>query len=338
LVAKGISGLETNATHFVKQRLQRRSKRSLRAERAAEIRPSHDKETTHMRAILLRVSGAAAVLGLGAGLAIGCSDGATEDTGSTGSTGEAISTTDLLSHARFMPIAQDGLPIHKLVASGPKLTAAPKQTASSNTLTYRGGPLIEHVKTYAVFWGSNVQSATTSGIGGFFTAVTNSAYFDFLAEYDTNGMSITRGSFNGATTITPSTSSTSISDAQIAAEIDKQITAGHLPKNDSNSLYMTYFPPGMSIQLDSQNSSCVQFCAYHSTFKRSDGSTLYYGVMPDLGGACAGGCGSASSYLANLTSVSSHEMIEAVTDPEVGLNTLSWYNDNQGEIGDICTV
>jgi hypothetical protein len=57
--------------------------------------------------------------------------------------------------------------------------------------------------------------------------------------------------------------------------------------------------------------------------------------MPDLGGACAGGCGG-GSLLDNTTQVSSHEMGEAITDAAVGVNNLAWYDDANGEIGDIC--
>jgi hypothetical protein len=45
----------------------------------------------------------------------------------------------------------------------------------------------------------------------------------------------------------------------------------------------------------------------------------------------------------NLDAVSSHEAVEAATDPEVGLATvigppLAWYDPNNGEIGDICNA
>jgi hypothetical protein len=81
------------------------------------------------------------------------------------------------------------------------------------------------------------------------------------------------------------------------------------------------------------------FCAYHNTFVHN-GQNVYYGVMPDLGGACASGCGT-GSQLENTTSASSHEMIESVTDPDVGLAQnlaapLAWYDEANGEIGDIC--
>ena len=68
---------------------------------------------------------------------------------------------------------------------------------------------------------------------------------------------------------------------------------------------------------------------------------VFYGVIPDQGGACAGGCGP-SPVADGTTDVSSHELIEAVTDPGVGLaksnaSPLAWYDQSNGEIGDICS-
>src|SRR5439155_8116902 len=48
--------------------------------------------------------------------------------------------------------------------------------------------------------------------------------------------------------------------------------------------------------------------------------------------------GFASSF-DQLTSVSSHEIAEAVTDPNVNYKALGWYDDtNNGEIGDLTNV
>ena len=105
---------------------------------------------------------------------------------------------------------------------------------------------------------------------------------------------------------------------------------------------MVDFPKGKKISLSGTH-SCVAggFCAYHSTFKRN-GQYVFYGVLPDMsaGSGCDRGCGNGSAF-ANQSSVASHEMIEAVTDAEVGLATvlgkpLAWYDPNNGEIGDIC--
>ncbi len=222
-------------------------------------------------------------------------------------------------------------------------------------LVYRGGPVIANVKIVTVFWenGKNTVNQTVKDkIGGFYKAAVDSPYMDWLSEYDTHikgsdgspgtDQHIGRGTYGGDVTIHP-TSGDSITNKDIQAEINRQIDAGNLPKPDANTLYMIHFPPAVQIDLDGSK-SCQEFCAYHNTMQR-DGKNVYYGVMPDVGAgsACASGCGGDSDSFNNQTSVASHEMIEAVTDPAVGLATgsgppLGWYDDKNGEIGDICNA
>ncbi len=103
---------------------------------------------------------------------------------------------------------------------------------------------------------------------------------------------------------------------------------------------MLHFPPGVSITMDG-NTSCQQFCAYHSSFTHGGGS-VYYGIMPDFSGACAS-CGGESTQLDGTTVVASHEVAEAITDPNIGVanqtqdeHQLGWYDDTNSEIGDVC--
>ena len=49
--------------------------------------------------------------------------------------------------------------------------------------------------------------------------------------------------------------------------------------------------------------------------------------------AAKSGCLGGLSTLDSLTSTSSHELCEAITDPIPG---AGWYDDANGEIGDIC--
>ena len=138
-----------------------------------------------------------------------------------------------------------------------------------------------------------------------------------------------------------------ISDANLQAELVAQINAKALPAPTPNSLYFFYFPKGKKIT-QGTSSSCVSggFCAYHGTIKSAStpGGYVYYAVMPDnsTGSGCDTGCGTSTPYN-NWTSVSSHELIEAVTDAAVGVATtyaspLAWYNRTYGEIGDICNA
>jgi hypothetical protein len=278
-----------------------------------------------MKRFVTTVRSVAAVFGVLGVYTAGCASASSENVGTLGGSQEEL-TAESLSHARVLPVLRDG-EVPKAVL---RAAANPIQTAAGAKLTYRGGPLLGTVKVYTVFWGSNI--ANQAALGQFYSDVLNSPYMDWLSEYNVNGKTIGRGTFAGAYVIPQAPSS--ITDPQISAKLDALIAAGTLPKPDANTLFMNYFPPGTSISLDTSK-SCVQFCAYHSTATLSTGGNFYYGVMPDQGGSCAGGCGR-GSQLDNTKVTSSHELIEAVTDPAVGLNILSWYDDAQGEIGDIC--
>jgi hypothetical protein len=219
-------------------------------------------------------------------------------------------------------------------------------------LNYYGGVVLSNVAAVVVFWGPNVNATTRSQIGGFYSAVTNSAYMDWLSEYNTTipaqdggpgtNQLIGRGTLASTVTITPSRTATTLQDTDIQAELNSQISAGFLPAPTANTVYMTYFPPGIRIIMGgSQSCAAGGFCAYHGTFRRS-GSSTFYSVMPDMGpgSGCDLGCGNSTPFN-NLTSVSSHELIETVTDADVGLATvigrpLAWYDPVNGEIGDIC--
>ncbi len=228
------------------------------------------------------------------------------------------------------------MPLRSVSQESALQTAAP----AGAHLTYFGGPVISKVNVIAVYWGA--AAAHQAYLNSYYGSVVQSTYFDWLKEYNTPTQSIGRGTFQGAHVITPSTTSKSITDKTIQRELTKQMTAGHLPKTDgANNLYMIHFPPGMHITgPGGAGSSCVQFCAYHGTFKTS-GKYVFYGVIPDLDhDGCQGGCG-AGTPEANVSEVSSHEMIEAVTDAAVGLAKtagppLAWYDNANGEIGDIC--
>jgi len=242
----------------------------------------------------------------------------------------------------------------------------PVTTANANAgidfpqLQYYGGHVISNVKIYAIFWGGNVDGTTQGSIGPFYQAFATGPMFSWLDEYQTTiqalggqngtGQHIGKGSFVKAITITPGHTGTTLQDSDIQAELQSQIAAGHIPAPDANTIYMNHFPPGTSLSIQGA-SSCKSggFCAYHSTIDTGGGGRIYYSVIPDFGSGsgCDLGCGTSTQFN-NTCSASSHELVEAITDAEVGLATgngppLAWYdvqtatsNSSHGEIGDIC--
>src|SRR5579864_448146 len=281
----------------------------------------------------------------------------------SGSNAQQPSSQPAGNSAQTLPVfnvIQHGVPWRDPLSSGPVGFAAP----AGAHLTYFGGPVISNVHVVEVLYGSgsyNAQVAgnTTPTMGNFYSDIlgANSGYTSLLTQYNTpasggTNQTIGNGTFDGLFQITPSAANngSTVDDTQIQAELLAQISARHLPApvldgaGNVNTIYMIYFPPGETIT-QGGSSSCVGggFCAYHGTTSNTlNSKNILYGVLPDMqaGSGCASGCGT-SSVFGNYTSVTSHELTEAITDADVGIATtfaapLAWYDMTNGEIGDIC--
>jgi MYXO-CTERM domain-containing protein len=204
-----------------------------------------------------------------------------------------------------------------------------------------GGPLIQHVKVVDVFYSPGHKYK--SQLEDFYKAITQSAYFDWLVEYNVANYKISRGSFVTSfedTNVNPTT----VKSLNPETYLKGLLAANKLPPPDDDTIYMMYFPSGID-PTDGSGSSCIkpngQYCAYHNSYAATGGQNVRYGVMPDMeAGSCSMGCGPPG--FPSFTDVSSHELIEAITDPD----GTGWYDDavaandpnNCGEIGDICAV
>jgi hypothetical protein len=214
------------------------------------------------------------------------------------------------------------VPLHRPEAAAAAQAAAPH-------LTYRNGPLLTAVQVFTVFWGAAWQQASNSNlitqINGFFDFILTSQLLDQLSEYSVAGQFIGHGSRIGSTVITSPTLGNSVQDSAIQQFLQQQISAGTLPAPTENTLYFVYLPGGVQV-VQGSSASCQDFCGYHDTF----GTNMYYAVEPFP--SCSGCLGGLSAFDA-LTTTSSHELCEAITDPIPG---QGWYDDANGEIGDIC--
>ncbi len=151
---------------------------------------------------------------------------------------------------------------------------------------------------------------------------------------------IGRGNGNAAIVLTNLPSNKTLHDGtDIQTFLIKLASAGII-KPSINAYFPIHFGPGYTIK-DGSSTSCLQFCAYHGTIAPSastGGQYLMYGVLPDLTTpGCNTGCGSDPLVVNRVTLIASHELVESITDPLVGSNTLSWYSQaGKGEIGDLC--
>src|SRR5690348_9057081 len=222
------------------------------------------------------------------------------------------------AHAQQHPIRI--VPLHR-----PEAAVA----AAAPHLTYRNGPLLTAVQVFTAFWGSPWEKAANSSLvkqmNQFFDDILKSQLLDQLSEYSVPGQTIGHGARIGTTVLTSPEPGTSVQDSDIQQLLQREINSGTLPATNANTLYFVFLPDGVTV-VQGGTSSCQAFCGYHDSFS----SGVYYAVMPYP--ACSGCAGGLAVFDA-LTSTTSHELCEAITDPIPG---QGWYDDQNGEIGDIC--
>jgi hypothetical protein len=97
---------------------------------------------------------------------------------------------------------------------------------------------------------------------------------------------------------------------------------------DANTVYGVYFPAGMKISSQG-GTSCSAFCGYHGHFAYN-GKDIKYAVFPYTDCRACSVSGKAVADV--LTIVTSHEIREAVTDPDLN----AWYDAAGYEADDKC--
>jgi|CZKU01.1.fsa_nt_gi hypothetical protein len=222
--------------------------------------------------------------------------------------------------------------------------ASADASARPGRIPYNGGPIISQARVAAVFWGNGVDRTVVSNIPDFYASLMTGSFMHFVSEYSTPTQGVgSYGTFLGAFRIRPVHTSSTVTDADIQAELAQQIAFGALPSADDNTIYMIHFPPGVTVQGPGTTGlSCVDYCGYHYY-----GNGLTYAVLPDQSGGCAPGpfgcessttarcCGDRTAF-ENLTKSASHELMESITDPQPLAPAWTDILGGFGEIGDVC--
>jgi hypothetical protein len=136
------------------------------------------------------------------------------------------------------------------------------------------------------------------------------------------------------------TANTVITDASIQARLQYDISHGIVAAPDPNRLYIVYVEPNVAVNLGNGQGTTQQgILGYHGAFGgtyNNAGVTIRYAVIAYPGGTEGNSVSPfAPVAMDQLTSVTSHEVAEAVTDPDVNYARLGWYDPQRGEIGDI---
>ena len=219
----------------------------------------------------------------------------------------------------------------------------PSAHAAPETVDYHGGRVIKNVKVVSITW---TGDALQDRIQQFGDTITATPYWSVLGEYCDKATPtpncVGPGTSGGHVVLTDAPASSYIDSsrggsASMQDFVKSKIADGTFPAPDADTLYAIYLPESTTVTLDGEK-SCQGFGAYHNTTKlvppgSADGQNVYvpYAIIPRC-----------STSEAELTVSASHELAEAATDPDIGINSLSFYNEDQvwapagGEVGDLC--
>jgi hypothetical protein len=243
--------------------------------------------------------------------------------------------------------------VHSPRDTGPTMAPVANETKvyaasyGSGTLVHHGGPVMTNAGFWALYWNSTVADATdTSFIKGtgtryaslreqmdaFLVSFGNDAPYsqaptDDFSIVQQYGPQIRNTVQYFGYRVAKERTKSSISDSGIRNFIAQQLGSPGMSVS-TDIIYGVYLPRGMKVTM-SGGASCSTFCGYHGHFNY-DGVDIRYAVFPYLD--CSACKLSTMSVADMITIVASHEIREAVTDPQLN----AWYDGQGYEADDKC--
>ena len=200
-------------------------------------------------------------------------------------------------------------------------------------LTWHGGKILAHPQVYNLFWGNafaGAEAAERARYDGFLQAIDGS--WDFVAPVTQYGVSPVK--FLGSSILAYDPPA-QLDDSALRAWLSWAILNHLAPWPVDGTLYQVFMPKGTQLT-HGQESMCNNFCGYHGSYddaRINGGASIRYVALPRPD---CNECSYAVTVTDRETVISSHEMSEATTDADVNNHQLGWYDDKNGEIGDIC--
>jgi hypothetical protein len=203
-----------------------------------------------------------------------------------------------------------------------------------------GGPTLTTPVVQAVFFAGE-SPAKMALLDDFFNKLVGSAYWAATtSEYDVGPLTV-------APAVTLAEKALDVvHDAGIRGWLADAITTKKLPPPIPGEVYILYYPSGTTVIDDAGGVSCKDYGGYHTDMV-VNGQVIAFAVLPH--------CDSYSAHLAPgdvvsgdalITALTSHELIEAVTDPEFSNGPAYQVLDDAhvawqefligGETGDTC--
>jgi hypothetical protein len=214
----------------------------------------------------------------------------------------------------------------------------------SGNLVNHGGHEIPNAGFFAIYWNSTVaNSAGSQGYGtlrdqvaGFaqmfsdgvpYTQTDPSADYTIVQQYVVAADTISPVLLWAGDLVDGQAKQGAFSDSKVRNYLAGLFNSGKVLAN-ADTVYGMYFPAGMKITLQG-GTSCSSFCGYHGDFTYL-GQNIKYAVFPYTDCRACSLPGKAITDI--LTIVTSHEIREAVTDPDLN----AWYDSAGYEADDKC--
>jgi len=239
------------------------------------------------------------------------------------------------------------VPLHPGRHGNGRTSAAATRQSGTPHLNYNGGPIVTGAfDVVLIFYNNDITADNIqANLADFVSNLGSTSWAQVMNQYcDNNGACINGANIAYQSTVVqpdpnapcanPNGQPCTITDAQIQSFL-QNYESQQSQSADLTVHYAVLFDQYVTISSGS-DSSCSVFCGYHSAIQGNRGNWFTYSVYAHPA-ACGGGCGSTSAVLQDLESIMSHEIAETMTDAEVNVNgQLGWYDDTNGEIGDIC--
>jgi hypothetical protein len=234
---------------------------------------------------------------------------------------------------RFVPVDPDRIEFDELEPKG-----TPGLTGSTNVetghLTFHGGKVLRSPDVVPVYVGAYWQTPE-----GKRDRARNDAAMAALVK-DPGQTALWKEYGGGKGTTSPSKVLTgppqrTFSKEDVEALVQAQIRSGAFGASDPERIFTVVLPPGAILE-DGEASSTAGLGGFHGNVTGKDGHPVYYAVVvySQRTASGANGIDFTGTAIDNVTITESHEITEAVTDPDVGLairtgdpRYLGWYDD-----------
>jgi hypothetical protein len=211
--------------------------------------------------------------------------------------------------------------------------AAGNAKTSNNGIFYHGGPLIlGTTNAYYIWYGNWSGNSATTILMNFVSNIGGSPYFNInTTYYDGSNTAVSNAVHYAGSVNDTYSQGTALSDAAVQNVVASAITSGSLPK-DTHAVYFVL----TSSDVNETSGFCTQYCGWHThgTISGSDIKYSFVGNPDRCPSACAAQTTSPNNNAGadGMASIISHELEEAVTDPDLN----AWYDRRGAENADKC--